>query len=112
MFVCLGFSSNPRIFHSYGDVTITDEGLKIFTYARHLWPLSSERSLACQNLLWHGASVYDGNLQGPVTLTTIAERLAVELSLPVFTTFVASGIRTSNLPLAGWTLKPIAPPRC
>ena len=32
---------------SYGDVTITDEGLQILTYARHLWPLSSEGSLAC-----------------------------------------------------------------
>ena len=35
------------------------------------------------HLLWHGASVYNGHLRGPVTLTPIAERLAVELSLPV-----------------------------
>ena len=46
MFVC-GLSSHSRIFHSYGDVTITGEGLQILTYARHLWPLSSEGSLAC-----------------------------------------------------------------
>ena len=46
LFVC-GFSSNFRIFHTYGDVTITGEGLQIFTYARHLWPLSREGSLAC-----------------------------------------------------------------
>ena len=38
------------------------------------------------HLLWHGASVYNGYLRGPVTLTTFAERLAVELSLPVFPT--------------------------
>ena len=38
------------------------------------------------HLLWHGASVYDGHLRGPVTLTPVAERLAVELSKPVFTT--------------------------
>ena len=38
------------------------------------------------HLLWHGASVYNGHPRGSVTLTTIAERLAVELSLPVFTT--------------------------
>ena len=38
------------------------------------------------HLLWHGASVYNGHLQGPVTLTPIAERLTVKLSLPVFTT--------------------------
>ena len=34
-------------------------------------------------LLWHGSSVYAGHLRGPVTLAPIAERLAVELSLPV-----------------------------
>ena len=38
------------------------------------------------HLLCHGASVYNGHLRGPVTLTHIAERLAIELSLPVFTT--------------------------
>ena len=41
-------------------------------------------------LLWHGASVCNGHLiRGAVTLTLIAERLAVELSLPVFTTWVS-----------------------
>ena len=34
--------------------------------------------------LWHGTSVYNGHLQGPVTLTPIAERLAVEVSLPYY----------------------------
>ena len=38
------------------------------------------------HLLWHGASVYNGHLRGPVTLTPIAGHLTVELSLPVFTT--------------------------
>ena len=33
------------------------------------------------HLLWNGASVYNGHLRGPVTLTPIAERLAVGLSL-------------------------------
>ena len=33
------------------------------------------------HLQWHGAFVYNGHLRGPVTLTPIAERLAVELSL-------------------------------
>ena len=50
-------------------------------------------------LLYHGASVYNGHLRGPVTLTPIAERLAVEPSLPAFKT-VAAGIRTPNNPLA------------
>ena len=38
------------------------------------------------HLLWHRTSVYNGHLQGPVTLTPISERLAVNLSLTVFTT--------------------------
>ena len=40
------------------------------------------------HLLWHGAFFYNFHHRGPVTLTPtcIAERLAVELSLPVFTT--------------------------
>ena len=46
LFVC-GLSSHSRIFHSFGDVTITDERLQILTNARQLWPLSSECSLAC-----------------------------------------------------------------
>ena len=33
------------------------------------------------HLLWHGASVYNGHLRGPVILTPIAERFKVELSL-------------------------------
>ena len=54
------------------------------------------------HLLWHGASLYNGHLWGPVTLTPIAERLAVELTLPVFTTYICRGwIRTPNLPLEG-----------
>ena len=47
-FACLfvwGFTSHSRFFHIYGDVTITGEGLQMLTYARHLWPLSSEGSL-------------------------------------------------------------------
>ena len=38
-------SSHSRVFHSYGDVSIAGEGLQILTYARHSWPMSSERSL-------------------------------------------------------------------
>ena len=39
------------------------------------------------HLLWQGASVYNGHLRGPVTLTPVAKRLAVELFLSVFTTY-------------------------
>ena len=33
-------SSHSWLFHSYGDVTISGEGLQILTYARHSWSLS------------------------------------------------------------------------
>ena len=46
------------------------------------------RVLQRAKLLWHGTSVYNGHLRGPVPLTPVAERLAAELSLPVFTTLV------------------------
>ena len=47
--VCLFgvFLPTREFFHSYGDVTITGEELHILTYARHVWPLSSDGSLTC-----------------------------------------------------------------
>ena len=74
------------IFHSYGDVTISVEGLRILTYAPHLGPLSSGGSLTCHTYCDTGHSYNNGHLRGPVTLTPNAERFAVELSLPVLTT--------------------------
>ena len=54
------------------------------------------------HLLWHETSVYNGYLRGPVTFTPIAERLAVEVSLPVLTTYVCLGRDSNtNLPLPG-----------
>ena len=70
LFVCL--SSHSKIFLTYGDVTITGEGLRILTVAVAQWGFFS-----VSHLLWHGASVYNGHLQVPLTLITIAERLAV-----------------------------------
>ena len=40
------------------------------------------------HVLRHGPTVYNGHLRGPLTLTPMTERLAVELSLPVFSTKV------------------------
>ena len=68
---CLFVRLGSRIFHSYGDVTITGEGLPILTFI-------------VTHLLWD--ILYNGHHQGPVTLTPTAERLAVELSPPVFFT--------------------------
>ena len=46
LFVC-SFVSHSRNVHSFGDVTIADEGPQMLTHARHLWSLNSEGSLAC-----------------------------------------------------------------
>ena len=42
--------------------------------------------MALEHLLWHGLTLYNGDLdlRRPVTLTPVAEHLAVKLSLPVF----------------------------
>ena len=45
-------------------------------------------------------SVYNDHLRGPVTLTPIAERVAVELSLPVLTTLVYRGWDSNTQPSA------------
>ena len=102
-----GGSSSSRIFHSYGDITITGEGFQISTYmyARHSWSVSTEGSLiSVPHLLWHRTSIYNGHLQGPVTPTPVAEHLAVEMSLPVSMTMVCRG-RDSNI-------QPSAPTHC
>ena len=79
LFVCF-FMSHLRMFYSYGNVTNTVEAAN-FDLCSALIALSREGSLAC-----HSASVYYGHLRGSVTLTHVAERLAVKLSLSVFTT--------------------------
>ena len=63
------------------------------------------------HLLWHGISVYNGHLRGPVTLTLVAECLPVKLPLPVLRIrSVATRIRTSNLLHVWRGLLPTAPP--
>ena len=74
------FSSQSKIFHSFGDVTITGGGLQILPM------FGTYGFFSVAHLLWHVASVYNGCLRGPVTPRPIAERSAEELSLPVFTT--------------------------
>ena len=56
-------------------------GLMLGTHGLEQWGFFS-----VPHLFWHGTFVYNVRLRGPVTLTLIAERLAAELSLPVFTT--------------------------
>ena len=94
------FLSHSRIFRWYGDVTNTGEGLQILTYAWPSWSLS--RFFSVPRLLWHKTSVHNGNLRGPVTLTPIAERLAVDPSLHVFTTFVCCLVKPSTKTCTLW----------
>jgi hypothetical protein len=51
------FTSRLRIFHSYGDVAITGEGLG----AQGLW---AGRDLYRATLLWHGVSVFPVSSKG------------------------------------------------
>ena len=89
LFVCC-LSPHSIIFHLYGDVTITDEGLQILTYARYSWPLSNEGSLACHTYC-DTRHPFIMVISETVTSTPIAKHLAVELALPVFTTYVCRG---------------------
>ena len=73
-FVCLYGVFRPtrhhsRIFHSYWDVTITGKGLQILIYALHPRPLHEQWwFFSVSHLLWHGASVYNGQIWELVTL--------------------------------------------
>ena len=97
-FVC-GFTSLPKIFHSYGDVTITSEGLHILTFSRHSWPLINEGSLACHT---YCDTVH--HLRGPVTLPPVAVRSIVELSLLSRLRSVATEDRTRIVRMRGEAL--------
>ena len=64
---------------------MTGEGLQLLTFARHLWPLSSEGSFIGATPTVTGHSNYNGHLRGPaVTLTLFLERLAVDLLLVLY----------------------------
>ena len=74
LFVCLfvrGFSSHSRIFHSFGDVTITDKELQIFDLCPALMAIEQWGIFNVPRLLWHGPTLYNGHLRGAVTLTPI-----------------------------------------
>ena len=103
-----GFSSHSRIFHIYGDVTITGA---IFYLCSALVATEQRGFFSVPHLLWHGASVHDdGNLRGTVTLKPIGERFELELSLPVFTTKVCRCWDSNTQPSACGVNAPIQCP--
>ena len=82
LFVCLfvwSFSSHSKIFHSFGDVAIVGEALQILTPAGHLLSFEQWRFFSVSYLWWHGPSVCNGHLRGPVTLTPNAESLTLHV---------------------------------
>ena len=77
-------SSHSRIFHSCGRHHYRWRAAN-FDLCSVLMAIEQWGFFRVPHLLWHSASVYNGHLRGPVTLAPIAELLAMELSLPVFT---------------------------
>ena len=108
LLLILGLSSHSRIFHSYGDVTITGEGLQILTYARHSPPSSSDGSLACHTYFDTGhpfimvisEDPWHSHLLPSVWQWSCRYRF-LRLSS------VAAVIRTHNLTLAGQRFNPL-----
>ena len=76
-------------FDNFFDFTIDGEGLQSLNLAcLALIAVEQWGFFSVPHLLWHGRTLYNGHLRGPVTLKPVAERLAVELSLPVLTIYV------------------------
>ena len=88
MFLCLfGVLRPTQEFFTHIETAITGEGLQILSYAKHSCPLSSEGSIAFHiNRDTRRASFYNRHRRRPETITPVAQRLALEPSLPVFTT--------------------------
>ena len=85
-FVCLGFIIPVDNFSHIWNIHHCRWRVAIFDLCLALMIIEELGFLIVQHLLWQGTSVYNGHIRGPMTLTPIAERLAVELSLPVFAT--------------------------
>ena len=104
-----GLSSHLRIFHSYGDVTNSGEGLHILSYARHSWPLSSEGSVACHTHCDTGHPFIMVISEDPWhshLLPNVWQWSCHCLFLPL--RYVAARIQTSNIPrLRGQRIKPL-----
>jgi hypothetical protein len=54
-FIIYGFTSHSRMYHLYGDVTITGEGLQSLGLCSALRAFEKEGIFIVPHLLWHGA---------------------------------------------------------
>ena len=96
LFVCLRFLHPTRSSFSHMErLPLPVEGFN-FWLILDIHDHWTVRDFSVLNVLWHGASVYNGHLRETMTLTTVAERLEKELSLPIFTKYVCSD-RDSNI---------------
>ena len=95
----LSFSFHSRIFTHMKTSPLPVEACKFgpMPGTHRRWQLGF---FSVAPLLRHGASVYNGYLRWPVTLTPIAECLAVKLSLHVLTILVCCGWDSNTQPSA------------
>jgi hypothetical protein len=63
--IVYGFTSRSRIFHLYGDVTITGEGLQSLGLCSALRAFEQGKIFIVPHLLRHGTSVFPVSSEGP-----------------------------------------------
>ena len=85
-FYLVGAFRPTREFFTHMETSLLPVKDVIFDLCLKLMAIHHWGFLSVSHLVWLEASVYNGYLWGPMTLTLIAERLAAGLSLPVFTT--------------------------
>ena len=104
MSICLfvwGVSSHSRIFHSYGEFTMTGEGLQIFYLCSALMTIKQWWFFNMPHHLWHGLPfimVISEDPRHPHLLPSVWQWSCHYLFLRLRS--VAAGIQTPNLPLA------------
>ena len=79
LFVCLFAVSHQSRDHHYR------RRASNFVLYSALMTIEHWAFLSVPHLLWHGISVYNSHIWGPMTLTPVVEHLAEELSLPDLT---------------------------
>ena len=98
--LCIFTYSNPhKIYVPIENFSILETSpLPVKCFKFWLFNNGTVKVLSRKQLLWHGPTLYIHYLRGPQTLTPFAERLAVRLSLSVFTTKVCRGWNSNIQP--------------
>ena len=85
---------------SFKKIIISGKELLNFDLYLAIMAIEQWEVFSVSHLHLHGASVYDARLQGPLTQTSVAERLAMERSLPVFSIYVCRSLDSNIQPSA------------